>query len=62
LGANIYLFKIIFQALGKFVIRMQGGEGGGRGEGVEFGTQDIKYSPHEVTGGTELPVEQELQK
>jgi hypothetical protein len=32
------------------------------GGGFEFGTQEIKYSHHEVLGGTELHVEQELQK
>jgi hypothetical protein len=30
-SANIYLFKIFVQALGKFVIRMWGGEEGGSG-------------------------------
>ena len=41
---------------------MRWGGGGAVGGAVEFGTQDIKYSHHEVTGGTELHVDQELQK
>jgi hypothetical protein len=38
------------------------GRRGAVGGGVEFRTQDIKYSHHEVLGGKELPAEQKLQK
>ncbi len=35
---------------------------GGEAGQVEFRTQGLKYSHHEITGGTEKAVQQELQK
>jgi hypothetical protein len=58
-GGKIFIYlKYFFKHLENLLSECEVGRRGAVEGGVEFGTQDIKYSHHEVTGGTELHVEQ----